>query len=226
MGDYTPTTWVDDDGSLTVGTPFSALRMNNIEAGVEDAAELSKQRGAVTSRPAASAANKNWLWTDTDGTLYYSDGTAWYTINGGGGRVMKPVSWAIAVNVNIASPGVTIDGVSPATGERVLLLAQTTTSQNGIYVYNGSAVAMTRSTDAALSTDWKQGSFIPITKGRAGLAGKMARYTNSDNPTIGTTALTFAFQGDYSTVTALPLGIADGQECYYLAVTPTAWSGT
>jgi hypothetical protein len=68
MGDYTPTTWVDDDGSLTVGTPFSALRMNNIEAGVEDAAELSKQRGAVTSRPAASAANKNWLWTDTDGT--------------------------------------------------------------------------------------------------------------------------------------------------------------
>jgi hypothetical protein len=130
---------------------------------------------------------------------------------------MKPVSWAIAVNVNIASPGVTIDGVSPATGERVLLLAQTTTSQNGIYVYNGSAVAMTRSTDAALSTDWKQGSFIPITKGRAGLAGKMARYTNSDNPTIGTTALTFAFQGDYSTVTALPLGIADGQECYYLA---------
>jgi hypothetical protein len=29
-------TWVDDDGSLTVGTAFSAARMNNIETGIEE----------------------------------------------------------------------------------------------------------------------------------------------------------------------------------------------
>ena len=38
MPDYTPTTWVDDDGSGTVGTVITAARMNAIEAAVEDAA--------------------------------------------------------------------------------------------------------------------------------------------------------------------------------------------
>jgi len=31
---YERTTWIDDDGSLTVGTPFSAAKMNNIEDGI------------------------------------------------------------------------------------------------------------------------------------------------------------------------------------------------
>lgn len=34
---YTPTTWVDDDGSGTVGTAVTATRMNNIETGVDTA---------------------------------------------------------------------------------------------------------------------------------------------------------------------------------------------
>lgn len=33
-------TWVDDDGSLTVGTPFNAERMNNIEDGIGEALDL------------------------------------------------------------------------------------------------------------------------------------------------------------------------------------------
>lgn len=36
-------TWVDDDGSLTVGTPFSAERMNNIEGGIAEALSLRGQ---------------------------------------------------------------------------------------------------------------------------------------------------------------------------------------
>lgn len=32
-------TWIDDDGSLTVGTEFDAAHMNNIETGVEEALE-------------------------------------------------------------------------------------------------------------------------------------------------------------------------------------------
>lgn len=46
--------WVDDDGSLTVGTPFDADRMNNIEQGVEEG--LEKPEGAEGS-------DANFVWT-------------------------------------------------------------------------------------------------------------------------------------------------------------------
>ena len=52
-------------------------------------------------------------------------------------------------NVAIAGPGATIDGITMANGDRVLLTAQTTGTENGIWVFNGAAAAMTRPTDAA-----------------------------------------------------------------------------
>jgi hypothetical protein len=57
----------------------------------------------------------------------------------------------VTSNVNLASPGATLDGVTFAAGDvnkRVLLTAQTTASANGIYDWNGAAVPMTRSADA------------------------------------------------------------------------------
>ena len=54
---------------------------------------------------------------------------------------------ASTANVNIASPGAAIDGVTLVVGDRVLLKNQSTASQNGIYVWLGAAVAMTRATD-------------------------------------------------------------------------------
>lgn len=47
---WSRTTWVDDDGSLTVGTAYTAARMNNIEIGIEEnqaalAAEKSSREG-------------------------------------------------------------------------------------------------------------------------------------------------------------------------------------
>ena len=61
-----------------------------------------------------------------------------------------------AVNVTLASPGATIDGVTMVANDRVLLKAQTTTSENGIYIYNGSATLMTRSLDASTSDELEQ----------------------------------------------------------------------
>jgi hypothetical protein len=51
-------------------------------------------------------------------------------------------------NLNLASPGATIDGITMASPDRVLVRAQSTASENGIYVWNGAAVAMTRALDA------------------------------------------------------------------------------
>ena len=56
---------------------------------------------------------------------------------------------ASTANVNISNPGTAVfDGVTLANGERVLLKDQTTQSQNGVYVFNGSGVAMTRAAEA------------------------------------------------------------------------------
>jgi hypothetical protein len=51
-------------------------------------------------------------------------------------------------NLNLASPGATIDGISMASQDRVLVRSQSTASENGIYVWNGASTAMTRSLDA------------------------------------------------------------------------------
>lgn len=54
-------------------------------------------------------------------------------------------------NVTITAPGTAINGVTLNTGDRVLLTAQTTGSQNGLWVFQGSAATMTRPTDYAAS---------------------------------------------------------------------------
>lgn len=59
-------------------------------------------------------------------------------------------------NLNLAAPGATIDGVTMATNDRVLVRSQTTQSQNGIYVWNGSATPMTRALDANSAAELEQ----------------------------------------------------------------------
>jgi hypothetical protein len=59
-------------------------------------------------------------------------------------------------NVNLSSPGATLNGVTMALQDRVLVPAQTTASQNGIYIWNGAAVAMTRALDASTFAELEQ----------------------------------------------------------------------
>jgi hypothetical protein len=60
----------------------------------------------------------------------------------------QPVRVLATGNVTVASPGAAIDGVTLAGDDRVLLTAQGTGSQNGLYVFNGAGAAMTRAADA------------------------------------------------------------------------------
>lgn len=59
-------------------------------------------------------------------------------------------------NINLSSPGSTIDGVTMASQDRVLVRNQTAQSANGIYVWNGAAVAMTRALDASTFAELEQ----------------------------------------------------------------------
>lgn len=69
-------------------------------------------------------------------------------------------------NVDIANPPATIDGVTLAAGDRILLKDQTSALQNGIYVYNGSATPLTRATDAD-DFDELEVAVVPISEGTA-----------------------------------------------------------
>ncbi|WP_430897600.1 MULTISPECIES: hypothetical protein [unclassified Paraflavitalea] len=100
------------------------------------------------------------------------------------------VRTASGTNINIASPGTTIGGVTMNNGDRVLLYGQTTGSQNGFYVFNGSAAAMTRSTDADGASEVTPMAACLVEEGTDN--GKLFRLTTTGAITLGTTSLTFA----------------------------------
>ena len=67
-------------------------------------------------------------------------------------------------NINLSSPGATIDGITMASQDRVLVRNQSTQSQNGIYVWNGASTAMTRSLDASTFAELEQ-AIITVEEG-------------------------------------------------------------
>lgn len=71
---------------------------------------------------------------------------------------------ATQANLNLASPGATIDGITMASGDRVLVKAQTSQPENGVYIWNGAAVTATRAPDASTSPELEQAT-ITIEEG-------------------------------------------------------------
>jgi hypothetical protein len=59
-------------------------------------------------------------------------------------------------SINLSSPGATIDGITMASQDRVLVRNQSTQTQNGIYVWNGASTALTRSLDASTFAELEQ----------------------------------------------------------------------
>lgn len=71
---------------------------------------------------------------------------------------------ATATNVNLASPGASLDGIPMATSDRVLVRGQTAPAENGIYVWNGAATPMARAADAD-TYDELEGARVGVTEG-------------------------------------------------------------
>jgi hypothetical protein len=101
---------------------------------------------------------------------------------------------ATQANVNLSSPGSTIDGVSMALGDRVLVGNQTTQSQNGIFVWNGASTPMTRALDASTFAELEQ-AVITIEEGTG--AGATFRQTQV-NGTIDSSNIVFTSFGTSS----------------------------
>lgn len=111
---------------------------------------------------------------------------------------------ASTANITLSSPGTgLIDGVDPATftsgTTRILVKNQTTASENGIYIWNGSGSAMTRSTDAD-TWDELVGAYTFVSSGTANASSGWVT-TIVAGGTLGTTAVTwtqFSQAGTYS----------------------------
>ena len=104
--------------------------------------------------------------------------------------VKQSVRAATTANITIATAlnnGDTIDGVTLATGDRVLVKNQTTGSENGIYVVGATPA---RSDDADTSADVTAGMFVFVTEGTANGDNGFILTTN-DTITLGTTSLSF-----------------------------------
>ncbi len=86
--------------------------------------------------------------------------------------------------------GDTVDGVTLATNDRILIKDQATGSENGIYTVNASG-APTRSTDADSDSEVTAGMFTFVEEGTANADTGWVLTTN-DPITVDTTALTFA----------------------------------
>jgi hypothetical protein len=137
------------------------------------------------------------------------------------GAVKAPVRAASTANINLSSPGSTIDGVTMATGERFLAKDQSTNTQNGVYVWNGSAVAATRATDADVWTELP-GALVVVQEGTVN-ADRVYLCTSNAGGTLGSTAITWAqvgatgiqssalttLSGTSTDVTGIPAGVKE-----------------
>lgn len=110
---------------------------------------------------------------------------------------IEGLSWKDSVrvglpsNVSLATPGATLDGITMASNDRVLLRGQTAGAENGIYKWNGALSAMTRAVDASTAAELEQ-AIVVVEEGTD--AGTSWRQT-AVNLTLETTTITFVSFG-------------------------------
>lgn len=134
-------------------------------------------------------------------------------------------------NLSLASPGATIDGITMAANDRVLVRAQTAAAENGIYIWNGAAVAMTRSLDMNVAAEVEQATATVEEGTNAG-----ATYRQSVvNVTLGSTSLTWttfgtsagaASESSSGIVELATQGEVDAGADTTRAITPAALAGS
>lgn len=134
----------------------------------------------------------------------------------------EAVRVATTTNVTVSGPGSAIDGVTLSNGDRVLLKNQSTPSQNGIYDFNGSASALTRSADADSDAELKPGTLVFVSEGTVNDNTSWQLTTNAPI-VVGTTGQTWAQTSGSGTTYSAGNGLALNTTTF--SVTPKSNSG-
>tara|TARA_R100000734_G_C3318910_1_gene113732 strand:+ start:5096 stop:6907 length:1812 start_codon:yes stop_codon:yes gene_type:complete len=154
---------------------ITTAKIGNFAVGSSQLANSSVIAGKIaTGAVSPAACDLTATWNFFSGTLQsgtpsnandvankgYVDGLV-----GSGVYWKEPARVASTGNVNISNPGTdTFDGVQIQSGDRIVLKDQSSQSENGVYDFNGSSSAMTRSSDAN-SADELNGLAIFIKEG-------------------------------------------------------------
>ena len=142
----------------------------------------------------------------------------------------RNVRAASTANVTVSNPATsTIDGVTLATGDRVLLKNQTAPAENGIYNFATSSTAMTRASDSDAFNELT-GAAVYVNEGTV-YADTRFSCTSNDNGTLGTTAVIYTQDVSNGLVAAnfvdkeTPSGSINGSNVTFtLANTPVSGS--
>lgn len=110
---------------------------------------------------------------------------------------IEGVAWKDSVrvstqgNLNLSAPGAAIDGITMAANDRFVARSQTAPAENGIYVWNGAAVAATRALDMNVAAEVEQA----ITTVEEGTNAGVSYRQTAVNVTLNTTALAWTVFG-------------------------------
>jgi hypothetical protein len=142
----------------------------------------------------------------------------------------KTARAASTANVNVSNPGTAVfDGVTLVANDRILLKNQTAQAENGIYIFNGSGVAMTRATDADAWSEFT-GCNVAVYEGTTNGDTRWFCPVN-DGGTLNTTAITYTQDASNGLTSAnfidkeIPTGSINGSNtAFALANTPVSGS--
>lgn len=101
-------------------------------------------------------------------------------------HVLPPVVVVAVANVTVSNPGTAVfDGATLTSGQRLALVGQSTASQNGLWQFNGSGSALTRTADSIVASTYFLASSGTTYQGSGWYL------TTTGTIVVGTTALTF-----------------------------------
>ena len=183
--------------SLSITESGGAITITPNLANSSNAGLLSSTFYSDLNAATASPTNSTLVKRDSSGRFQASDPSAdadvatkaYVDAARAGLDVKQSVRTATTANITL-SGAATIDGITMANGDRVLVKDQSTGSQNGIYVVNTSG-SWSRATDADSSAEVTAGMFTFVAEGTVNADSGWVLTTN-DVITLGTTALTFA----------------------------------
>ena len=135
--------------------------------GIAQSTQLGKNGARVASISGTQVAIRNAADT-ADGTLRIADATATDEAASLGQvqSLVNGVAWkdpalrCETANISVSAAPATIDGAAVPNGSRIALTGQTTGSQNGLWIYNGSTNPLTRPADWATGSNQSGSAFF------------------------------------------------------------------
>lgn len=175
--------------------------MTTKQLGFKAPVALAIAAGATSPDPGIAGV---WIWSSTASAPLYWNGSAW-TGASSGPAVALNCRAATTSNITSLSTATSSDGVTFASSDLVLVRAQTTLSENGVYSFNGTGLVRASSMPAAATLT--PGLLVTVSEGTLD-NDSLWMLTTNGAPVVGTNSLEFK-TFDNTTVIASGTAIID-----------------